>query len=172
MPLSRLYPSVRSDLFNLNCVYHKALLGANYFIADSSDPFFLFPQLDRLNDDATDQALRDIYPRQPAINTVTGRALATSAIFNPQLYAIRRLVDNRVDTLDTIEVLQTNVRQRWQTKRGYPGLEHVVDYVTLDTSASFFPHPDRDNFGKSVAFLEYDTTWNVGDRTALVSTGW
>jgi hypothetical protein len=69
-------------------------------------------------------------------------------------------------------VLQADVRQRWQTKRGYPGMEHVVDYLTLDVSASFFPHPDRDNFGNSVAFLEYDSTWNVGDRTAIVSTGW
>ena len=59
------------------------------------------------------------------------------------------------------KVLQADVRQRWQTKRGYPGMEHVVDYLTLDVSASFFPHPDRDNFGKSVAFLEYDSTWNV-----------
>jgi hypothetical protein len=81
-------------------------------------------------------------------------------------------LDSSVDTRDTIEVLQTDLRQRWQTKRGFPGQEHVIDYLTLDLSASFFPHPDRDNFGKNVAFLEYDTTWNVGDRTALVSSGW
>jgi hypothetical protein len=172
LPLSRLYPSVQSDLFNLNGMYHKIVLGGNYYIADSSDPFFMFPQLDRLNDDATDQAIRDITPRQPALNPANGIELLTNPLYNPQLYAIRRLVDNRVDTLDTIEVIQADVRQRWQTKRGYPGMEHVVDYLTLDVSASFFPHPDRDNFGKSVAFLEYDSTWNVGDRTAIVSTGW
>jgi hypothetical protein len=172
VPFSRLYPGVESDLFNLKGMYHKVVVSGNYFIAHSTDSFSTFPQLDRLNDDATDQAQRDIYPRQPSLNPANGVALANSAIFNPQLYAIRRLVDNRVDTLDTIEVIQADVRQRWQTKRGYPGLEHTVDYVTLDTSASFFPHPDRDNFGKSVAFLEYDATWNVGDRTALVSTGW
>jgi hypothetical protein len=93
-------------------------------------------------------------------------------VFDPQLYAIRRLVEDRIDTRDTIEVFQADVRQRWQTKRGYPGMEHVVDYVTLDLSASFFPHPQRDNFGKDAAFLEYDATWNIGDRTAVVSTGW
>lgn len=172
LPLSRLYPGVQSDLFNLNGMNHKIVLGGNYFIADSSDPFFMFPQLDRLNDDATDQAIRDITPRQPFLNPAHGVALATNPLYNMQLYAIRRLVDNRVDTLDTVEVLQADVRQRWQTKRGYPGMEHVVDYMTLDVSASFFPHPDRDNFGKSVAFLEYDSTWNVGDRTAIVSSGW
>jgi hypothetical protein len=172
LPLTRLYPNVQSELFNLNGINHKIVLSGNYFIAHSSDPFTDFPQLDRLNDDATDQALRDITPRQTTLNPAHGLALATSPIFNTQTYAIRRLVDNRVDTLDTIEVLQADLRQRWQTKRGFPGQEHVIDYLTLDVSASFFPHPDRDNFGKNYAFLEYDTTWNVGDRTAITSSGW
>jgi hypothetical protein len=44
--------------------------------------------------------------------------------------------------------------------------------MTLDLSASYFPHSQRDNFGESFAFLQYDWTWNIGDRTALVSTGW
>ncbi|HEY1378807.1 MAG TPA: hypothetical protein VGF55_18550, partial [Gemmataceae bacterium] len=122
--------------------------------------------------DATDQAIRDILPREPFLNPAHGIALATLPVFDPQLYAIRRLVEDRIDTRDTIEVFQADVRQRWQTKRGYPGMEHVVDYVTLDLSASFFPHPQRDNFGKDAAFLEYDATWNIGDRTAVVSTGW
>jgi hypothetical protein len=71
-----------------------------------------------------------------------------------------------------MQVLQADVRQRWQTKRGFPGQEHIVDYLTLDLSGSFFPNPNQDNFGKSFAFLTYDSTWNVGDRTALVSSGY
>src|SRR5205823_5635239 len=31
---------------------------------------------------------------------------------------------------------------------------------------------NRDDFGSSLAFLEYDWTWNIGDRTTVVSTGW
>lgn len=171
MPLSRLYPNVQSDLFNLNGIYHKVVLGGNYYIVHSSDPFFDFPQLDRLNDDATDQALRDIRPVEPIYNPAHGLALATSPVYDPSLYAIRRLIDDRIDTKDTMEVYQADIRQRWQTKRGFPGMEHTIDYLTLDLSASFFPHPSRDNFGKDVSFLEYDTTWNVGDRTAVVSSG-
>src|SRR5262249_30944453 len=68
--------------------------------------------------------------------------------------------------------LQFDLRQRLQTKRGYPGLQHTVDWMTLDLSATYFPSPTRDNFGSSVAFLEYDWLWNVGDRTALMSSGW
>jgi hypothetical protein len=35
-----------------------------------------------------------------------------------------------------------------------------------------FPNAQRDNFDQLLAFLEYDWTWNIGDRTALVSSGW
>src|SRR5207237_5818979 len=130
------------------------------------------PQLDRLNDDATDQALRDIRPLQPVFNPDKGLFLALSPLFDPQLYAIRRLVDNRIDTLDSIQVVQLDVRQRLQTKRGFPGQEHIVDWMTLDLSASVFPESKRDNFNNTLGFLEYDYLWNIGDRTALTSTGW
>jgi hypothetical protein len=173
IPFSRLYPDIQSDLFNVNGIYHKVVLSANYFVAESNVPYTQLPQLDRLNDDATDQAMRDITPLQPILNPANGLSLATSPMFNLQNYAIRRLVDNRVDTLDDIEVLQLDLRQRWQTKRGYPGMQHIVDWMTLGMSASYFP--DLSNSGASGtpwSFLEYDWTWNIGDRTALVSTGW
>jgi hypothetical protein len=172
MPLSRLYPDIHSELWNLNGIYHKIVISTNYYIAHSDTSFLRLPQLDRINDDATDQALRDIKPLEPAFNPTNGLFLATSPLFDPQLYAIRRLIDDRIDTLDTIEVLQADIRQRWQTKRGYPGLQHTVDWMTLDLSGSFFPHSGRDNFGDAFAFLQYDWNWNIGDRTALASTGW
>jgi lipopolysaccharide export system protein LptA len=172
LPLTRLYPNVQSEFFNLQGINHKIVLAGNYFATHSNVPYTQLPLLDRLQDDATDQAIRDITPMQAALNRQNGQFLATSPIFNPQLYAIRRLVDNRIDTLDTIQVVQGSVLQRWQTKRGFPGIEHIVDYVTLDLSGSFFPNPAADNFGESVAFGEYDFVWNVGDRTSIVSTGW
>jgi hypothetical protein len=172
IPFTRLYPDVQSELLNLNGINHKIVFGANYFVAHSDTPYTRLPQLDQLNDNATDQALRDIKPIEPAINPAHGLFLATSPIFDPQIYAIRQLVDNRIDTLDSIEVLQLDLRQRLQTKRGYPGAEHIVDWMTLDLSASYFPRSNRDNFGENFAFLQYDWTWNIGDRTALVSSGW
>jgi hypothetical protein len=172
MPLTRLYPGICSELFNVNGVNHKIVLSANYYAAHSDTPFSMLPQLDRINDDATDQALRDITPEQPFINTQHGLALQTNPLYNIQTFAIRNLVLNRIDTLDTIEELDVDIRQRWQTKRGYPGMQHIVDWMTLDLSAAYFPNPNRDNFGNSFAFLQYDYTWNIGDQTALVSTGW
>jgi LPS transport system D len=177
LPLSRLYEDVSSDLFNVRGIYHKAVFGANYLYARTNIPFTQLPMLDRLNDDATDQAWRNITPMQPSYVTgLNGPLLANApdpaSVFNPQRYAIRRLVLNKPDTLDNIDVLQLDLRQRLQTKRGYPGLEHTVDLVTLDTSISYFPEAARDNFGHPFAFAEYDFLWNIGDRTALASTGW
>src|SRR5262249_50293115 len=77
-----------------------------------------------------------------------------------------------VDTLDTIEELNFDIRQRWQTKRGYPGFQHIVDWMVLDVSAAYFPNAARDNFNQPFAFVEYNYLWNMGDRTAFESTGW
>ncbi|VTT96793.1 organic solvent tolerance protein : Organic solvent tolerance protein OstA-like protein OS=Pirellula staleyi (strain ATCC 27377 / DSM 6068 / ICPB 4128) GN=Psta_0111 PE=4 SV=1: OstA_C [Gemmataceae bacterium] len=177
LPLSRLYENVASDLFNLRGLNHKMVFGANYLYAKTNVPFSQLPLLDRLNDDATDQSWRNITPMQPMfVAGPNGPLLATggdpTSQFNPQRYLIRRGYTSRADTLDDINVLQGDLRQRFQTKRGYPGAEHTVDVFTLDTSVSYFPESGRDNFGKPFGFLEYDALWNVGDRTALFSSGW
>jgi hypothetical protein len=170
IPFSRLYPDVQSELLNLDGIYHKIVLSGNFYAAHSDTSYLQLPQLDRLHDDNSDKALRDFYPQAPFINK-NGLLLATSPLFDPQRYAIRMLVDNRIDTLDSIEVLVLDVRQRWQTKRGYPGQEHVIDWMTLDVSTWLYPHSHRDDFGETVGFVTYDWAWNVGDRTSLFSSG-
>ncbi len=171
IPFSRLYPDVESDLFNVNGIYHKIVVSGNYFTAGANEPYTKLPQLDRLNDDVSDQALRDLKPLDPALYPGVGAALASSRVYDPQVYAIRNLVDDRIDTLDSIEELQFDVRQRLQTKRGFPGEQHTVDWMTLDVSGAYFPDEDRDNFGKPFGLLQYDYVWNVGDLTALTSSG-
>jgi hypothetical protein len=178
VPLSRLYPDVGSELFNLNGLYHKNLFSMNYFIAGSSASYLNTPQLNRLNDDATQQAWQDVIPWEPTfpqlMNNGKGYALAYGSYerFNPRQYAIRRLVDWNPDNLDDIQELQLDWRQRWQTKRGYPGLEHTVDWLTVDLSASIFPAKDRDNYGKAVGFIEGNAVWNIGDRNGLYGSFW
>jgi len=173
LPLSRLYDDVHSDIFNVNSIYHKAVLSANYRNLNSNVPYSDLPYLDRLNDDAIDQGYRNMrvfesiyYPGPSGTNLQFGQQ------FDPQRMAIRRLTDTAVDSRDSIDVLQLDLRQRWQTKRGYAGFEHIVDLAVLDLSGSFFPNADRDNFGNPWSFLEYDFLYNVGDRTSFVSSGW
>ncbi len=172
VPFSRLYPEAQSDLFNVNGIFHKIVLSGNYFNVYSSSSLASFPQLDRLNDDASDQALRFITPYQPTLNPANAAFLTTSSLFDPQYYAWRRLVDNRIDSRDSMDVLQMGLRQRWQTKRGFPGQQHIVDWMTLDLQASMFPHSKRDHVGELFGIVEYDWVWNIGDETALVSNGW
>ena len=172
-PLSRLDADVQSDLFNLDGLHHKMIFSTNYYYAVTNDHYGMFAQLDRLNDDVTDQQFKEVRASYANIFSPTqANFLLTSQIYDPQLYAIRRLVDTQIDTQDDIQVLQLGWSNRWQTKRGFPGSEHIVDWMTLDLSASFFPEKNRDNFGNYWSFLEYDWTWNIGDRTALVSNGW
>jgi hypothetical protein len=68
-------------------------------------------------------------------------------------------------------VVQLGVRQRWQTKRGLPGQERIIDWITLDIGGSAFPDPDRDNFGEVLGLVNYDFRWNVGDRFSVISDG-
>jgi hypothetical protein len=172
LPLTRLYPDVHSLLWNLDGIMHKVVFTTNAYIAGSSASHYDYAQFDRLNDDATDQALRDIKPQQINFNPGNAFFLTTSPLYDPQVYAIRRLIEDKIDTVDNMEVVQLDLRQRLQTKRGFPGQEHIIDWMTLDLSASIFPAANRDNFGSRFGFLEYDYNWNIGDRTALVSTGW
>lgn len=174
LPFSRLFPKAQSELLNVNGIYHKVTLSGNYYVVHSNVAFTTLPQLDRLNDDATDQSLNDIKPLEPVYQPgPSGLLLANSTLYDPQVYAIRKLqLFNRVDTLDTMNVLQADVRQRWQTKRGYPGQQHIVDWMTLDVTASYFPQPGRSDFNAPFSLIQYYWIWNLGDRTALVADGW
>ncbi len=173
LPFSRLFPNAQSELLNLNGMYHKVTLSGNYYVAHSNVAFTTLPQLDRLNDDPTDQSLRDIKPLEPFLQPgISGLLLSNSTLYDPQVYAIRKLQLNRVDTLDTINVLQADVRQRLQTKRGYPGQQHIIDWMTLDVTASYFPQPGRSDFNAPFSLIQYYWIWNIGDRTALVADGW
>jgi hypothetical protein len=178
MPLSKLYGDVESELFNLNGLYHKNLFSVNYYVAGSTASLLSTPQLDRLNDDATQQAYEDIIPWEPTFPQLgsngNGYALAAGSYYqyNPRLYALRRLVDSNPDNLDAIQEVELDWRQRWQTKRGYPGMEHTVDWLTIDMSTSIFPAPNRDNFGSTFGFIEGNMVWNVGDRNGLYANAW
>ena len=175
VPLSRYYRDVDSELFNVQGLYHKNVFTLNYYYAASTTSQSLLPQLDRLNDDATESSWRDITPWHPFFDPTRnskGLALSTSPIYNPRLYAVRRLIDSKPDNLDSINVLQAGWRQRFQTKRGYPGMEHEVDWLTINLSGSVFPTQNRDNFGNNVGFLESNITWNVGDRNSVYFNSW
>jgi hypothetical protein len=173
LPYSKFYADVDSELFNLKGLYHKGRFQLNYLYAQSNTDYSRLPQIDRLHDDTILQAYNYITPLQPTyVPGPDGVALANLPQYDPQRLAIRRLVEQRIDTLDDIHVLQLEQHHRLQTKRGFPGSEHTVDWLTIDTGLSIFPDRNRDNFGKTVGLMEYAALWNVGDRTSLSASGW
>lgn len=192
IPFTHLYRNVTNELLNVNGLNHKIFFNLDYVDAFSNISYTDLPQLDRLNNDATNQALRDIRNYQgitpffvqpggfiggfnpQGVYNNHGLSLVNSPYFNtPQTMAIRRLLFYRdIDTLNAIDQARFQINQRLQTRRGFPGNQHIVDWMILDLYASYFPQPSRDNFGHHWAFLQYNYLWNVGDRTAFTSTGW
>jgi hypothetical protein len=175
LPFSKLYPGVSSELLNVKGINHKITFTGNYYTSYSDTPYTELPYLDRLNDDSMDDGVREILPYETTYipnNIYASQQLLINPRYNPQSYMIRRLYDNTVESLDTVQVLQGGLRQRWQTKRGYPGMEHTVDWMSLNLTASYFPNPARDNYGEDLSFLEYDYNWFIGDETRIHSEGW
>ena len=101
---------------------------------------------------------------------------AIPARFDERLYAVRTgmagwVTAPSMEIADDLMLFRLGMHNRWQTKRGAPGSQRIVDWLTLDVNFSLFPKPDRDNFGEVLGLLEYDTRWQVGDRLALLSSG-
>jgi len=64
---------------------------------------------------------------------------------------------------------RSNILQ--SVRRGLPGQERIVDWITLDVEGSYFPDAERDNFGQEVGLLGYDFRWHLGDRFTVLSDG-
>lgn len=179
LPLTRVDLDVFSQLLNVNGLAHKISLEGEYRYIASDRAFRTLPLLDRVDDDASDQSRRDLrlYRLTPNGQLQLGDParqinLATNPIYDPMLYILRRGIDGYEEIIDDMQFLRFGVRNRWQTKRGFPGQEHTIDWITLNVFGTYFPDASRDNFGGSFAFLEYDFTWRAGDRTTLLSQGW
>jgi len=168
IPFWRVNPHVHNMLFNLNGLAHKVVLDAEFLWADADRNFDRFPLYDALDDDSTEHFRRRFIPLLP------GGVLPNE--IDERYYALRTGMQSWVtapstEIADDLMVVQAGIRQRWQTKRGSPGQERIIDWIVFDLEGSFFPKPDRDNFGEEVGLLNYDFRWHVGDRFAVLSDG-
>jgi hypothetical protein len=76
------------------------------------------------------------------------------------------------EIVEDLTQARIGVNQRWQTKRGVPGRDRIVDLVSFDVDWIFYPNADRDNFGEEAGALNYDFKYHVGDRLTLLSDGY
>lgn len=172
LPFWRADASVQSELFNLNGVAHKITLEGDLFYADASQNFDQLPLYDALDDDATEQ-----FRRRLLFNTFNQTAGTDVPLrFDERYYALRSGLQGSVtspstEIVDDLMMARLGVRQRWQTKRGLPGQQRIVDWIVLDFQTTLYPDPDRDNFGEVLGLAQYDFRWHVGDRLTFFSDG-
>jgi hypothetical protein len=174
VPIWRVDPTAESELWNVHGLAHKVVFDAEFSFAEANRDVNLLPLYDAMDDDSIEYFRR----RMPAVTYGT-QALLFDYIpprFDPRSYAIRSglaswVTSPSAEVLDDLMAMRMGVRQRWQTKRGVPGQRKIIDWITLDANATWFPDAQRDNFDKSLGLVDYDFRWHVGDRLTLVSDG-
>ncbi|HMP08379.1 MAG TPA: organic solvent tolerance protein OstA, partial [Lacipirellulaceae bacterium] len=155
--------------FNLNGLAHKVVFDAEFAYADTGQNFDDLPLYDPLDDTSIIE-----FRRRLASGALP--PTITDPKFDPRRFAIRSGLQSWVtspsaEVVDDLMALRMGVRQRWQTKRGPAGNQHIVDWLTLDMNATYFPRADRDNFGQELGLIDYDLRWHLGDRFTVLSDG-
>ncbi len=169
LPFWRAYPNLDSRLFDIRGIAHKVTLESEFFYADSTANLDRLPLYDPLDDNSQEH-----FRRRMIFNTFGG---ATPPKFDERNAAFRTGMQRWItassgEIVDDLSQVRLGVNQRWQTKRGVPGRERIVDLVALDVDWILFPKADRDNFGEEAGALNYDFRYNVGDRLSLLSNGY
>ncbi len=169
LPFWRLYPNIESRLFDLRGIAHKVTWESELFYADTNKDLSLFPLYDPLDDNSQEHF------RRRFVDNTFGGVLPPQ--FDERNYAVRSGMQRWI-TAGSAEVVEdqtqfrTGISQRWQTKRGLPGRERIVDLVALDVDFIYFPKAERDNFGEDFGGINYDFRYHVGDRLTLLSDGY
>ncbi len=172
LPMWAVDPTAESSLWNVHGIAHKVVFSADYSASQATDgnqDMLNLPLYDVLDDDSV-----QFFRRRFAFDTFGSPGDPQfPATFDPRLYALRRGLDESVTGPTEIagnqSVFRLDVDQRWQTKRGPPGDQHIIDWITLDTEAEVFTSANE-NFGTNLGLVDYDFHWYVGDRTTIVSS--
>jgi len=164
---SRVYPYVRSDIFNLNGLNHKMTFDVDYGYAQSSRSLSEIPQWNEFDDNAQER-----FRERLLFNTFGG---ALPPQFDPRFFAVRsgaggNVTDPYHELVDDMHAVRLGWRHRLQTKVGPPERQRIKDWMTLDLGITLFPDADRDNFGESLGLFTTRYAWNVGDRTSIIAS--
>ena len=173
LPMWRLMPEVQSSLLNVQGLAHKIDFQSEFFFAEADQDLTELPLYDELDDNAQEQFRRRFFFNTFGLLPPGNVPLP----FDPRFYALRMGLQRNV-TSPSIEVAddlmqgRLGVHQRWQTKRGLPGRERIVDLARLDIDLFVYPDGDRDNFGEVAGPLTYDFRYHAGDRVTFLSDGY
>lgn len=173
LPFWKVDPTIQSTLWNVNGLAHKVSFDLDAFYADASQDLTELPLYDPLDDDA-----QEAFRRRFAFNTfgiLPGGDVPLR--YDERNYAFRMNQQGWVtsptpEIADDLTAIQFGLRQRWQTKRGMPGEERIIDWMTFNLRTTLFPNAARDNFGSDFGAFDYDYRWNIGDRFSFESDGY
>ncbi len=173
LPMWKVDPAIQSVLWNVNGLAHKVNFELDAFYADASQDLDELALYDQLDDDPQEHFRRrfafDTFNISPGGNVPLQ--------YDERNFAFRSGIQSNVtaassEIADDLAAVKFGVRQRWQTKRGLPGRERIIDWITLDAQTTLFPNAERDNFGSDFGVFDYDFRWHVGDRFTLFSDGY
>ncbi len=173
LPMWSVDPTIQSTLLNVNGLAHKVTFEAEYLYADADEDLSRFPLYDPLDDDSVEHFRRRFF-----FDTFGGMAGGNVPLaFDERYYALRSGLQGSItspsaEIVDDLSLFKFGVHQRWQTKRGLPGQQRIIDWVTFNVGTSLYTNADRDNFGEELGMLNYDFRWHVGDRLTLLSDGY
>ncbi len=169
MPIWTVNPWVENSRWNVHGLAHKVVFDAELSMAESNRDMRLFPLYDPLDDDSV-----EAFRRRLSTSTFGGPPIPSQ--FDSRSYALRTglggwVTSPSTEVADDMMAVRMGMRHRWQTKRGMPGNRRILDWIVLDTNATWFPDNEDDNFGEPIGLLDYDFRWHVGDRLTLLSDG-
>jgi hypothetical protein len=182
IPFWAVDPSVRDILFNLNGLAHKVVFDVEASYADSTQNLDEFPLYDPLDDTSIVEFHRQLFFSPFGGNLLPqyyllGPPPFINQKFDPRFYALRTGLQGWVtspstEIADDLMVVRMGMRHRLQTKRGPIGHERIIDWMTFDANAVYFPDANRDNSGADFGLIDYDFKWHIGDRFSILSDGY
>ncbi len=172
LPMWRVDPTISSELFNVKGIAHKVSFDSEILYADASQDLTRLPLYDSLDDNAQEHFRRRLL--FDAFGLAAGDDVP--AQFDERLFAFRYGMQRYVSSptteiVDDLTQVRFGIRNRLQTKRGLPGRERIIDWMTFDINGAYFPRADRDNFGQNFGMFDYDFRWHIGDRLSILSDG-
>ena len=171
LPMWSADPTVESSLWNVHGLAHKVEFEMDLSHSQTNHNLNELPLYEKLDDDNIDAFRRRFFAyNYGGVNTPAYMKV------DERYYALRTgladwVTSPSMEIAGDLDALRFGVNQRWQTKRGMPDDRHIVDWIEFDTNTTFFPNPDRDNFGSVMGLLDYNFIWHVGDRVTLLSDG-
>jgi len=172
LPMWRVDPTIGSELFNVNGLAHKVTFESEVLFAEASQDINELPLYDNLDDNSQEHFRRRFLFDTFGLVAGDDVPLNFDERYFAHRYGMQRYVSSpTTEIADDLAQVRLAMRNRWQTKRGMPGRERIIDWITLDIQGSFYPKPSRDNFGADFGMLDYDFRWHVGDRLSVLSDG-